>query len=168
VAAGLGARVDVILDAGPSEYGIESTVVAVEEAGVVLLRPGAIDAEALEEIAGPLRGESEAGAVRSPGRLPRHYAPRTVLRVIHPDSVPMPEREGSGLLAFSEASAGYTASRILSPLGDLREAAARFFDALHELDDLALARIDAQPLPQRGLGAAMMDRLARAAEQRNV
>ena len=70
VAAGLGARVDVILDAGPSEYGIESTVVAVEEA-VVLLRPGAIAAEALEEIAGPLRGESGAGS----GALSRPPSP---------------------------------------------------------------------------------------------
>jgi L-threonylcarbamoyladenylate synthase len=60
---------------------------------------------------------------------------------------------------------GYAATRTLSAEGDLREAAARFFEALHELDCLGLERIDAQPIPQTGLGLAIMDRLRRAASR---
>lgn len=168
VAAGLGERVDLILDAGPSEHGIESTVLAFDEGAIVLLRPGAIEAEAIEEIVGPLLRESESEAVRAPGRLPRHYSPRTPLRLIDPALVAPQERRGAALLALSEPFAGYAASQILSPRRDLREAASRFFGALHELDALGLERIDAQPLPQQGLGVAMMDRLSRAQALRNA
>ncbi|HYL27039.1 MAG TPA: L-threonylcarbamoyladenylate synthase [Candidatus Nitrosotalea sp.] len=168
VAAGLGEGPDLILDAGPSEHGIESTVLAVEETGLVLLRPGAIEAEAIEEIAGRLLRESDRETVRSPGRLPRHYSPRTPLRLIEPALVPEQERRGAGALVLREPFAGYAATRILSAGGDLREAASRFFGALHELDALGLDRIDAQPLPRQGLGAAMMDRLSRAAALRNA
>jgi L-threonylcarbamoyladenylate synthase len=167
VVAGLGDRVDLILDGGPSEHGLESTIVAVN-GEPVLLRPGAIAAEASEEATGPLARERGTSRIRAPGHLPRHYAPSTFLRVVDPDTVPLEERRRAGALALRETFEGYAASRALSPRGDLREAAARFFETLHELDALGLARIDAQPFCERGLGAAIMDRLERASAHRNA
>lgn len=165
VATGLGERVDLIVDGGPSEHGLESTIVALEPE-LALLRPGAIPIEAIEEVAGRL-ARSRGGPPQAPGDLPHHYSPRTPLRLIDPRLVPAHERREAGALALRETFEGYSAVRILSGEGNLREAAARFFEALHQLDSLALERIDAQPLPENGLGLAMMDRLARAAASRN-
>ncbi|HET6275010.1 MAG TPA: L-threonylcarbamoyladenylate synthase [Candidatus Cybelea sp.] len=167
VAGGLGDRVDMILDAGATEHGLESTIVALEPRPV-LLRPGAIPVEAIEAIAGPLDREGGPAAAAAPGRLAHHYAPRTPLRLIDPASVPPAERRGAGWLALRDEFEGYAAGRTLSRAGDLREAAAFFFEALHELDSLGIERIDAQPFPLLGLGLAMMDRLARAAASRNA
>jgi L-threonylcarbamoyladenylate synthase len=161
VARGLGASVDLILDGGRTEHGLESTIVAVEPEPS-LLRPGAIPAEAIEAIAGPL-ARVRGGPALAPGQLPQHYAPATPLRLIDPSAVPREQRARAGALTLSAEVDGYAATRVLSRERNLREAAAGFFEALHALDSLGLERIDAQPLPERGLGLAMMDRLARAA-----
>jgi L-threonylcarbamoyladenylate synthase len=161
VARGLGERAGLILDGGPAEYGIESTIVALEPRPA-LLRPGAVPVEAIEAIIGPLARELDRLAVSAPGQLPQHYAPATPVRLIEPARVPASERRRAGVLALRDEFEGYAAARALSHRGDLREAAAGFFEALHELDALGLERIDAQPLPERGLGLAMMDRLTRA------
>ncbi len=166
VVAALGERVDLILDGGATEHGLESTIVALDPQPA-LLRPGAIPAEAIEEVSGPLV-RAGGDAVRAPGQLPKHYAPRTPLRLIDPANVPSVERRRAGALALRCAFEGYAATRSLSRSGDLREAAAGFFEALHELDDLELERIDAQPLSESGLGLAIMDRLRRAAASRNA
>ncbi|MBV9719490.1 MAG: threonylcarbamoyl-AMP synthase [Candidatus Eremiobacteraeota bacterium] len=166
VAEGLGDRVGLILDGGPTEHGIESTVVALEPEPE-LLRPGAVALEEIERIAGPLlRGGR--GSVRAPGQLELHYAPRTPLRIVDPATVPKAQRQAAGVVTLREEFGGYAASRVLSSNGNLREAAGRFFDILHELDSLGLERIDAQALPEHGLGMAMMDRLRRAAASRNA
>jgi L-threonylcarbamoyladenylate synthase len=165
VAAAIHGGIAGILDGGPTPLGIESTVIALEPRPE-LLRPGALEAEAIESAIGPLaRGSGEAA--RSPGMLARHYSPQTPLRVVEPSSVPVGERADCGVLALWERFDGYAAMRLLSARGDLHEAAARFFEALHELDAMQLQRIDAQPLPENGLGLAMMDRLRRAAARRN-
>jgi len=163
VARGLGERVDLILDGGPSPVGLESTIVALDPRPA-LLRRGAIAAEDLEAVVGPLETppEDPANAPLSPGRLPQHYAPRTPIRILDFEPVPSAERAEAGALAFRAAPAGYAAVRVLSAAGDLREAAGRFFESLHELDLAGVTRIDAEPLPERGLGAAMMERLRRA------
>lgn len=162
VAEALGADVDLILDAGATHYGIESTIVALEPAPV-LLRPGAVAAEEIEAEIGPLARGARPGPASAPGQLPVHYAPRTPLRIVEPEEVPPSERAAAGALAFHEPFEGYASVRVLSRRRDLREAAAAFFEALHELDALGLDRIDAQPMEERGLGLAMMDRLRRAA-----
>jgi L-threonylcarbamoyladenylate synthase len=162
VAEAFGSEVDLILDAGPTQYGIESTVVAIEPEPM-LLRPGAVAVEEIEAAIGPLARDLYAGPASAPGRLPVHYAPRTPLRVIDPAEVPPKERAAAGALTFREPFDGYAATRVLSHRGELREAAAAFFEALHELDALGLERIDAQAVPERGLGLAIMDRLRRAA-----
>jgi len=161
VAGGIGGQVDLILDGGRTEHGLESTIVAID-GRPELLRAGAVEAEAIEAVVGPLDAGRVAG-YRAPGMLPRHYAPATPLRLVEPAGVPMPERARAGALALCERFEGYAASRQLSVTGDLREAAARFFETLHELDALGLERIDVQPIAERGLGRAMMDRLRRAA-----
>jgi L-threonylcarbamoyladenylate synthase len=158
----LGASVDLILDGGPSQLGIESTIVAFEPRPL-LLRPGAIPVEDIEAAIGPLERGSSPRSPVAPGQLPVHYAPRTPLRVVDPAGVPAAQRAASGALAFQESFDGYAAIRVLSRRGNLREAAAVLFEALHELDALGLERIDAQPFPERGLGLAIMDRLVRAA-----
>lgn len=163
VVEGLGASVDLVLDGGPSEQGIESTIVALIPEPA-LLRPGAVAAESIESITGPL-ARDESGIVTAPGQLEQHYAPRTPIRIVNPSGVSPAERAGAGLLAFSEVFDGYRAVRVLSANGDLREAAACFFNSVHELDALGLARIDAQPVPEHGLGLAIMDRLNRAASR---
>ena len=164
VAAMLGERVDAIVDGGSTEHGLESTIVMLEPEAV-LLRHGAVPVEAIEAITGPLARElPDAHRPLAPGRLPQHYAPRTPIRVIDDAaSVPQSERERAALLAFRAAEPGYAASRVLSARGDLREAAAHLFEYLHELDALGLARIDAERVPSEGIGAAISDRLARAA-----
>jgi L-threonylcarbamoyladenylate synthase len=159
----LGDRVDLILDGGPCEVGVESTIVLPGDFPA-LLRPGAVPAEEVEAVIGPLRrmyGDNDAPL--GPGRLEHHYSPRTPLRIIALEDVPAAERQEAGFLAFAGDAEGYAASRVLSRRRDLREAAAHLFEALHELDDLHLERIDVEPLPEHGLGAAMMDRLRRAA-----
>ncbi|MBV9699955.1 MAG: threonylcarbamoyl-AMP synthase [Candidatus Eremiobacteraeota bacterium] len=162
VAETLGQRVDLILDGGRAIHGLESTIVAFEPVPA-LLRPGAIPAESIEAVIGSLERRQPSQAVTAPGQLPVHYAPRTPLRIVEPAGVALEERRTAGALALRDAFDGYAATRRLSERGDLREAAAAFFDALHDLDGLGLERIDAQPLPERGLGLAMMDRLKRAA-----
>jgi L-threonylcarbamoyladenylate synthase len=161
VAKALGESVDLILDGGRSEHGLESTIVGFDP-GPALLRPGAIPVEAIEAVVGPLT-RPRGGAILAPGRLPQHYAPQTRLRVIDPSEVPQQERKRAAALTLRDEFRGYAATERLSPTGDLRQAAARFFEALHALDAMGLERIDAQPLPEGGLGLAMMDRLRRAA-----
>lgn len=163
VAAQLGDAPDAIVDGGACEYGVESTIVAFD-GGTRVLRSGAI---ALEAITAVLPGvsieRSFSGPPLAPGQLAHHYAPaRTPLRLVNEGGAEPAERPRAGLLAFSQAPSGYAAVRILSECGDLREAAARLFEALHELDGLGLERIDAEPVPERGLGLAVMDRLRRA------
>jgi L-threonylcarbamoyladenylate synthase len=160
VAQSLGESVDLVIDGGKSEEGIESTIVALAPVPT-LLRPGAVPLESIERITGPL-ARGEAGTIRAPGRLEQHYAPRTQVRIVEPSTVSAGERAGAGVLTLRDGFDGYAARRILSERGDLREAAACFFEAMHELDALALDRIDAQPLPEHGLGLAIMDRLRRA------
>ena len=134
----------------------------------VLLRPGPVSRDAVEAVVGEaVVGPVEAAGpsppdapLESPGLLAAHYAPRAPLR---PDAGAARE-EGEVLLAFGAApGSGYAAVRNLSPAGDLTEAAANLFRLLHELDALAPAAIAVSPVPEDGLGAAINDRLRRAA-----
>lgn len=163
VVAQLGNAVDQIVDGGPTEHGIESTILMLEPHPVVL-RHGAIAIEAIEAVIGDVARElSDEGAPLAPGRLPQHYAPRTPIRIVTPHDVAAHERSDAALLAFAHPVDGYAATRTLSPTEDLREAAAHLFEYLHELDALAVRRIDVEAVPERGIGVAIMDRMRRAA-----
>lgn len=158
---GLGDAVDLIVDGGPCEYGIESTIIALEPEPA-LLRAGAIAPDAIEAVIGPLARGSTPGGAAVPGNVAHHYAPATPVRVVEWDSVPAASRSRAGWLGLRRPATGYAYSRVLSPTGDLREAAAILFDALHEFDKRSLERIDVERIPERGIGLAIADRLRRA------
>ncbi len=161
------AAADFVLDAGPCAVGVESTIVALRGGRPVLLRPGGVPLEAIEALVGPLEvpAESSCDHPESPGRLPRHYAPRTRLALLNSRAAAAPPEGRWGCLAFREppAGGGWAMVEVLSPAGDLREAAANLFAALRRLDDGGLDGIAAEPAPEVGLGRAINDRLRRAA-----
>jgi L-threonylcarbamoyladenylate synthase len=165
VADELGDRVSLILDGGPSPIGIESTVLDLSASEPRLLRPGAVTAEEIAAEIGPISSrppEDEGNGLRSPGRLASHYAPDLPLRLGARDVA-----ADEALLAFGPAPPqGARASLNLSPSGDLIEAAANLFAHLRTLDRSGARAIAVMPIPDTGLGAAINDRLARAAAPR--
>jgi L-threonylcarbamoyladenylate synthase len=161
----LGGRIPLIVDGGPTAHGIESTIVAVRDGRIHVLRRGPVTTEQLSkfgkiEIAGPIE------KVSSPGQLPTHYAPRTPLRLIEDAGAFSPEEnQRVGLLAWNSAKSAkdFAVVRCLSERQDFRQAATNLFCYLRELDQSDLDLIVAERVPLRGLGAAIMDRLQRAA-----
>jgi L-threonylcarbamoyladenylate synthase len=161
----LGDRIAAIIDGGPSTNGLESTVLDLSTARATLLRPGGVPIEALEAEIGPIdRAAPLAGeAPRSPGMLSSHYAPALPLRL---DAIAA--RPGEALLAFGpEPPPGFREILWLSRSGDLTEAAANLFAALRRLDRPEFSGIAVMPIPEHGLGAAITDRLRRAAAPRS-
>jgi L-threonylcarbamoyladenylate synthase len=166
VAASLSKYVGLILDAGSSPVGLESTVIDVSGPAVHILRPGAVTREAIEAAIGPTAEPAAAtgsAARASPGQLASHYAPRLPLRL----GAAGP-RDGEAYLAFGAAPAGVSGDRVvnLSARGDLAEAAANLFAALHALDRPGFTAIAVAPIPETGIGVAINDRLRRAAAPR--
>ena len=162
VAEELNGRVELILDAGPCPIGLESTVIGFAGQSPVLLRLGAISRDAIENIAGPL---ADAGnGIQAPGMMASHYAPRAHLRLDAHEAKPH-----EALLAFG-ADVPNTSGpvRNLSAAGDLAEAAANFFAMLRQLDKTGVDGIAVMPIPNRGLGEAINDRLQRAAAPRKI
>lgn len=155
VRAGLGTRVAAILDDGPCTVGLESTIVGLTDVPT-LLRSGGIAREDIEEVLGHALEDPATDEISAPGQMLSHYAPRAAVRlnVTHP--VP-----GEVYLGFGAMNCDLN----LSPSGDLREAAAQLFDHLHQLDTKGLP-IAVAPVPHDGLGAAINDRLKRAAAPR--
>jgi len=171
VVADLDGEVDVVLDGGPTRWGVESTVVDARGGRPLVLRLGALAVEDLAA-AGPVEVRRRAdGRPVTPGALPSHYAPGAPLRLLGGDHPSAAERRIRACLAFRALPPGYAAGEVLSPTGDLVAAAARLFDALHRLDaatrDQELVEIVAEPLPEEGLGRVVNDRLRRAAAPRD-
>lgn len=168
VAASLGARVPLILDGGPCAVGLESTVLDLSGPQAAILRPGAVTAQDLTPFVGPIVEALEApetsgsAGLKGPGMLLSHYAPRRPVR-LGATTVAADE----ALLAFGPAvPLGAAETLNLSQAGDLKEAAARLFACLHRLDALPVRAIAVMPIPAEGLGAAINDRLRRAAAPR--
>lgn len=163
VAESLGDRVKLVLDGGPCEVGLESTVLDLTTSPPTLLRPGGATREAIEAVIGPVTLSDAVAngdaARRSPGQLASHYAPARPVR-LNATSVAGDE----ALLAFGpRPPAGARQTLNLSPSGDLTEAAANLFAHLRALDRPDNAGIAVMPIPQTGLGLAINDRLRRAA-----
>jgi L-threonylcarbamoyladenylate synthase len=163
-------RVDLILDGGATKVGLESTIVACL-AEPVLLRPGGLSREAIEQALGttlrdaPAAVQEPQDAPLAPGMLASHYAPRASLRLQATSAAP-----GQALLAFGPAPVPQPHDGIilnLSPRGDLVEAAANLFAHLRALDASGAKVIAVMPIPAKGLGEAINDRLARAAAPRS-
>ena len=168
VAADLDGRIDMILDGGPCQVGIESTVLDASGDSPALLRPGSISAEAVADALDLPRLEavttetSSTSAPKSPGQLASHYAPNAKLRLNANSPL-----QGEALLAFGREIPTHTGPMInLSETGDLREAAANLFAALRTLDASGCSSIAVLPIPGEGLGEAINDRLLRAAAPR--
>ncbi len=157
VAAALGDRIDLVIDGGPTNLGIESTIVALTDSGPVLLRHGALARGEIEALTGPLATPETGAAITAPGMMQRHYAPRARLRLNALD-----QRPEEAWLGFGPPPDGVTPTLNLSPSGDLAEAAANLFAMLHELD-ARFDRIAVAPIPERDLGEGINDRLKRAA-----
>jgi L-threonylcarbamoyladenylate synthase len=166
----LGGRIDLIVDGGPVEVGVESTIVGCFEQPM-LLRPGGVPSGEIEHVLGralaqpPEDAVSDTGQPLAPGMLASHYAPRTKVR-LNAGRI----EHGEALLAFgSNAMPGVeSASAVmnLSDRGDLTEAAANLFGYLRALDAKGASVIAVMPIPDHGLGEAINDRLRRAAVER--
>lgn len=155
VAASLGPAVDLVLDGGATERGIESTIVALRPEGWEILRPGPLTVADLAPVLGPpLAGCRAGGGVEAPGQLASHYAPGK------------PVRLGAASAAADEFLIGFGSipgDVTLSATGDLAEAAARLYACLHEAAAAPQARVAVAPVPDAGIGGAINDRLRRAA-----
>lgn len=153
VAASLAGRIPLVIDDGPTSAGIESTIVRGKE----ILRPGPLTPDML--FPGEAHRAAEggpAGPIVAPGQLASHYAPRKPLRLDAAE-----QREGEWLIGFGPVEGDEN----LSASGDLVEAAARLFDALHRADSSPAPSIAVAPIPATGIGAAIADRLRRAAHR---
>ena len=156
VAEDLGDRIALILDGGPCTKGIESTVIAVADGRVTLLRDGALRRADIEQITGSMTQVAPGSEIASPGMLERHYAPAASLRL----NATLP-REGETLIGFGPDFGAPN----LAPEGDLKDAARSLYAMLrkHDGPDVKLA---VAPIPDMGLGRAINDRLRRAAKGR--
>lgn len=158
VLAGLEGRIEAVVEGGACPVGLESTIVGLAE-GPVLLRPGGLPVEALEAALGaPLRQPAAADPIAAPGQMISHYAPAARLRLNARE-----RRAGEVMLGFGAVAGDLN----LSAGGDLVEAAANLFGHLHRLDAGGARVIAVAPVPDRGLGRAINDRLRRAAAPRD-
>jgi L-threonylcarbamoyladenylate synthase len=185
----LGNKIDMILDGGQTRIGLESTVLDLsgktkdgfsgkETVSVKILRPGGTTKEAMERLIGhvddcaPVTGNTQSGFA-SPGQLKNHYAPHTTLVVFNRDEIHKLAYEKDGAFLFFDGSSRNkwisaqkppesAVIRVLSETGQILEAASRFFDTLHELDNGNILKIFVQSAPMEGLGIAINDRIYRA------
>jgi L-threonylcarbamoyladenylate synthase len=167
----LGEKIAYILDGGPCQVGVESTIVGWEGTQAVVYRLGGISVENIESIIGPVLIQPHSTSQpQAPGQLSSHYAPRKQIYV--GDISSLISTLGSirtGILTFKEKSiAGipHYLHLVLSPSGDLNEAARNLFSMLRKFDDMNIDRVLAEEVPDEGLGRAINDRLRRAAASR--
>jgi L-threonylcarbamoyladenylate synthase len=170
VEQGLGPHVAMILDGGPCEFGIESTIVRLDGEHATLLRPGIITREDLAdrlqiEIRDAPTVHSEETDLVAPGMMHQHYSPRTPARLIDAtDSGHVPHH--CGRIAFQPLTANvvskYADVDVLSSTGNLSEVARKLFASLRQMDERQLQMIHIDRCPEQGLGLAIMDRLRRA------
>ncbi|MDT8391077.1 MAG: L-threonylcarbamoyladenylate synthase [Lentisphaeria bacterium] len=167
----LGDQCPVVIDGGACRVGVESTVISFTGPVPVLLRPGGVAVEDIEQVIGrvdtiaPAAGRSPAS--ESPGMMANHYAPATRLRAFETIPTDYESRSDIGVLLFRPSARRYAGHvETLSQSGDTREAAANFFAALRRLDQLNLSEIVAEYAPDHGLGRALNNRLSKAANGR--
>lgn len=174
---GLNERIDGIIDGGPCYVGVESTVLSLMGESPVLLRPGGITREAIEDVIGQIETAEpdpsrEDEAQPAPGMLSRHYAPRTPLTLVESwnDAIPIAGMR-TGLLTYGQrhdevpGSSQFALVENLCEESNLTACAAGLFAALRSLDAAGLDAIIAVKFPDRGLGVALNDRLQRAASK---
>lgn len=167
VADQLGGKISYILDGGAAEVGLESTVVTVENEKLIVLRLGGISVEELKTVTNEIEIRiNQSSNPSSPGQLKSHYAPKIPLRLgTMEELIRLNSGKKIAVLSFSKKykAEQLIAQEVLSPSGDLHEAARNLFSALRRLDQSAAELILAERMPEQGLGPAINDRLERAA-----
>lgn len=152
----LDGRIPLVIDGGQTVQGLESTIIGFLDGKATLLRPGPIGIADIARVSNLETGEA-SGAIEAPGQMRSHYAPAKPLRLEAQTAEP-----GDYMIGFGAIDGDDN----LSPGGDLVEAAARLFDALHRADASAKPNIAVALVPSSGIGAAINDRLSRAAAPR--
>jgi len=164
----LGNKIPYILDGGPCDIGIESTIVGFEKNVPIVYRMGGLSVEAIERIVGKIILQAYSSSnPKAPGQLKSHYAPshRVVIGKIEELLRRYPAKT-CGLLTF-QRNYRFPYQYVLSPSGTLEEAAQNLFTALREFDKMPIDIILSEPMPDQGLGRAINDRLRRAAAAEN-
>jgi len=164
----LGKEVDIILDGGACKVGVESTILEITENEIIILRPGGLPVEEIEEVAGKVSlKKNNLSKPNSPGQLPFHYAPKIPLKIIDENVLNELKGKKVGALLFSgnDYDFEFDVVKILSGKKDLHEAAANLFSYLHELENSGVDFIVAERVEKTGLGKAIMDRLIRASSK---
>ena len=152
-------KVDLIIDSGQSDFGLESTIIDLSSNKIVLRRPGVVDIKSLEVFIGKKIYELKTNTKNpnSPGQFLKHYSPTTPLKL----NVKLP-RDGDAFLGFGKLNFNHKPSLNLSKKGNLNEAAFNLFNFLRKLDKLNKKNISVYPIPKKGIGKAINERLARA------
>ena len=158
----------LVLDGGVCEAGIESTIIGFNNNEVIVYRLGSITIEEIESIAGEVKLiNKNNNSPEAPGMLSKHYAPSTPL--IFSDNIEECIEQFNGkkiaLLLFNKTIENMPTDcfqMVLSPTGNLKEAASKLYDALHQLDKLTIEFILAEKFPEKGLGSVINDKLGRA------
>ena len=163
VAKYLGNKIDLILDGGKCSVGIESTIIEFIDDEFYLLRPGGLSKEEIEREIGSIKtGIPDEAKPNSPGQLPFHYSPHTPISFLSENLFDTGKKIGGIFFRKNKYSFPFTSVKILSETGDLREAAANLFAYLHEFENEELDLILVEPIEEKGLGRAIMDRLKKA------
>ncbi len=170
VEAYFGKSLKYILDGGPCKVGLESTIVGIENEQLVIYRKGIISKEELEKVVGPVIYFTPTNKTTpTPGLAPRHYAPLTAI-AIHPrNKIKELYKKGVAVVVLTAEiqDIPLEAQYVLSPSGSLEEAAQHLYEVLHEIDKAGFDLILCEQIPQEGAGAALNDRLQRAAWENN-
>ncbi len=163
----LGTKVSYVLDGGPCQVGVESTIVSFEAGSAIILRKGGTPIEAIETLIGPVQVKAHSTSnPQAPGMLKSHYAPKIPFLLGNLEELLQQEKgKRLGVLTFNKTvvNDNIVCQKILSPSGSLSEAAQGLFAAMREMDQMELDFIIADYFPEEGLGRAINDRLRRAA-----
>jgi L-threonylcarbamoyladenylate synthase len=159
-------RIALILDAGPTALGLESTIVRVNEETIEILRQGPVSEESLAEIA-PTKEVGPSQKIVAPGQTASHYAPDKILRLFAPEAIG-PNSHNDALICWGPIrhAEDFSVVRSLSETRDLRVGAQRLFSLLREVDRLDIQQIYIEAVPEIGLGKAIMNRIRRATAPR--
>jgi L-threonylcarbamoyladenylate synthase len=170
VRAYFGNKIPYILEGGPCQVGLESTIVGVENERIILYRKGVISKEIIEQLAGSVIDYIPSKSVTpTPGLAPRHYAPDTETMLCEREKIISEYEQGAAVLIFSTVIPDIPIEDqfVLSANGSLEEAAKQLYDLLHEIDHANYKRIICEELPEEGAGYAINDRLRRASCKKN-
>ncbi len=158
--------VDYILEGGQAHVGIESTIISLGKTGFTILRHGLITREEIEAIIPYQEADQPQEGIVAPGMMKSHYSPAKPLYIAGESSLEGFERGKAGLLSYQgQDTEGYKVVIALSENGNLKECAVNLFSAIHQMEEADVEYIVAEPIPEEGIGIAIMDRLRKAAFQ---